>query len=172
MVIPSLEKSHVSGVTGIQNSIVAVSLNPVLCLMQWDGKISYLTALRDFYSLILALFEGMAACRLYWSHCFTEEQKLPEPLSGCGWYNCPQHTCCKTQHLLKCESSYLHRRACPQCAAITSGCGLWSLGWFSFFYTPSWSTGASANDSSLPHWHCRAEPLCIVSCCTITKSKC
>lgn len=101
MVIPSFEKAHVSGVTVMQNRIAAISLDPVLCLMQWDGKITYLTALRDFYSLLLALSEGMAACRIYWSHCFTEKQKLPEPLTGCGWCNCPQHTSCKTQYSLE-----------------------------------------------------------------------
>lgn len=92
-------KSLLSGVTMMQNRIVAISFSPVLCLVQWDGKTTYLTALRDFYSLILALFEGMAACRIYWSLCLTEKQKLSEPLTGCGWCKCPQHASCKTQHL-------------------------------------------------------------------------
>lgn len=147
MVIPSFEKSHVSGVTVMQNTIVAFSLTPELCLMQWDGKTTYLTALGDFYSLILALFGGMAACRIYWSLCFTENQKLPEPLTGCSW--CLQHAFCKTQHLLEMweqlpSQAELARSVLP--SHWTKVYRVWAD--FPFLYTPSWSAGVSANDFS------------------------
>lgn len=96
----------------MQNIIVAISLNPVLCLVQRDGKITYLTALTGFYSLVLELFEGMASCRIYWSLCFTEKQKLPEPLAVAG---ATAHNTlpAKLSTCWKCESRYLHGQSLP-----------------------------------------------------------
>lgn len=103
--------------------------------MQWDGKTTYLTALGDFYSLILALFGGMVACRIYWSLCFTEKQKLPEPLTGCGWCNCPQNAFYKTQHLLEMWESYLHRQSLPSVCCHHIGLRFTESGLIFLFFT-------------------------------------
>lgn len=118
-------QSHVSDVIVMQIIIIAISLNPVLCLMQWDGRTTHLTTSRNLYSLILALFKWMAACRTYRSHYFTEKQKIPEQLSGSSLCNCLQHTSSKSSaYSWNMRAAAFTGRACWQYVAITLDYGL------------------------------------------------
>lgn len=80
----------------MQSTVVAISLKPVLCLVQWDGMNIYLTTSTNFYSSVLTLLKWMAARRTFWSHCFTERQKITEQLTGSSLCRCPQHTLCRS----------------------------------------------------------------------------
>ena len=117
-------RSHVSDVTVVQIITAAISLNPVLGLVQWDGRTSHLTTSRNLYSLTLAFFKWTAACKTYCAGV-TALQRSKNSLSSWLAVACAI-SCRNSEYSWNVRAAVFKGRSCRQYVAITLYYTVWA----------------------------------------------